>query len=161
VNIAGLFQAIASFAWLGFIGLLVLMFVRMGRGQPTRALSTTVLVLLVVALLLSTVGLGLVFVEPDEIGIVVTILGSGGIRPDPLPSGLHWVIPVAERVERNSIRNQTYTMTSAATEGQVTGDDSIQVRTKDGQQVSIDASVIYAIDQTKAVPLLQDVGLQL
>jgi regulator of protease activity HflC (stomatin/prohibitin superfamily) len=158
VNIAGLLQAIATFAWIGFIGLLALMFVRIGRGQPTRALTTTLIVLLVVAIILTTVGVGLVFVEPDQIGIVVTILGSGGIRPSPLSAGLHWVIPFAERVERFSIRNQTYTMSVATGEGQVQGDDSIQVRTKDGQQVYIDASVIYAIDQTKAVPLYKTWG---
>jgi regulator of protease activity HflC (stomatin/prohibitin superfamily) len=44
-------------------------------------------------------------------------------------------------------------MSSVADEGQTTGDDSIQVRTKDGQQVYIDASVIYAIDPLKTTNL--------
>jgi len=44
-------------------------------------------------------------------------------------------------------------MSAATGEGQVTGDDSIRARTKDGQEVLIDASVIYSIDPTKVVPL--------
>ena len=37
--------------------------------------------------------------------------------------------------------------------GQVQGDDSIQARTKDGQLIFIDASVIYAVDPTKVIQL--------
>jgi regulator of protease activity HflC (stomatin/prohibitin superfamily) len=44
-------------------------------------------------------------------------------------------------------------MSSTQSEGQVTGDDSIEARTKDGQQVYIDASVIYAVDPAKLIPL--------
>jgi prohibitin 1 len=158
VNITSLFQGVAVIAWLGFIALLVTVFSRANRGQRTQGLNTALIALLVIAVLLTSVGAGLVFVEPDQIGMVVTILGSGGIRPDPLLPGLHWVIPFAERVERYSIRNQTYTMSVASSEGQVQGDDSIQVRTKDGQQVYIDASVIYAVDRAQAVGLYKTWG---
>jgi regulator of protease activity HflC (stomatin/prohibitin superfamily) len=44
-------------------------------------------------------------------------------------------------------------MATAATEGAVQGDDSIQCRTKDGQQVFIDASVIYSIDPAHVINL--------
>jgi regulator of protease activity HflC (stomatin/prohibitin superfamily) len=44
-------------------------------------------------------------------------------------------------------------MSAVTGEGQVTGDDSIRARTKDGQEVIIDASVIYQIDPNKVVPL--------
>ncbi len=158
MNISGLFQGAAVIAWIGFIGLLAVVFARASRGQAVRGLSSALIGLLVIAILVTSVGVGLVFVEPDEIGLVVTVVGAGGIRPEPLPAGLHWVIPFAERVETYSIRNQTYTMSIATNEGQVQGDDSIQVRTKDGQQVDIDATVIYAIDQTKAVTLYKAWG---
>ncbi|HNO94553.1 MAG TPA: SPFH domain-containing protein, partial [Anaerolineales bacterium] len=153
MNISSLLQGIASFAWIGFIGILVTISVRASRKQPVGGLSTAAIILVVTAVLLTTVGAGIVFIEPDELGIVVTVLGSGGIRPDPLDSGLHWIVPFAERVERYPKTNQTYTMTSVTDEGQIAGDDSIQVRTKDGQQVYIDASVIYAVDPIKVVQL--------
>ena len=153
MNISSLLQGIASFAWIGFIGILITISVRASRKQPVGGLSTAAIVLVVAALLLTTVGAGIVFIEPDELGVVVTVLGSGGIRPEPLDSGLHWIVPFAERVERYPKTNQNHTMSSTLDEGEVTGDDSIQVRTKDGQQVFIDASLIYAVDPLKVVQL--------
>ena len=153
MNISSLLQGLASFAWIGFIGILVTISVRASRRQPVGGLSTAAIVLVVAALVLTTIGAGIVFIEPDELGVVVTVLGEGGIHPDPLDSGLHWIVPFAERVERYPRVNQNYTMSSVADEGLVNGDDSIQVRTKDGQQVLIDASVIYAVDPLKVVTL--------
>ncbi len=153
MNISSLLQGIASFAWMGFIGILVAISIRASRKQSIGGLSTAAIVLVVAAVLLTSIGAGLIFVEPDELAIVVTVLGEGGIRPDPLESGLHWIIPFAERVERYPKVNQNYTMSSTPDEGEVSGDDSIQVRTKDGQQVYIDASVLYAVDPNKVVQL--------
>lgn len=153
MNISSLLQGIASFAWVGLFGVVVAIFIRLSRSQPVKGLTTAVIVLLVAALLLTTVGAGLVFIEPDDLAIVVTVIGGKGIRPEPLSAGLHWIVPFAERVERYSILNQTYTMSSSADEGTSISDDSIQVRTKDGQQVYIDASVIYAVDPLKATDL--------
>jgi regulator of protease activity HflC (stomatin/prohibitin superfamily) len=66
---------------------------------------------------------------------------------------LHWIIPFAERVEKYPISRQSYTMSSTAGEGQILGDDSVKARTKDGQEIFIDASVIYSIDPVKVVDL--------
>jgi regulator of protease activity HflC (stomatin/prohibitin superfamily) len=49
------------------------------------------------------------------------------------------------------ISRQTYTMSGILDEGQRGGDDAIQARTSDGQQVNIDASVIYYINPTQTV----------
>jgi regulator of protease activity HflC (stomatin/prohibitin superfamily) len=152
MNIAQVVQFIATGAWLVVIVLVVLLVMRSSRGQPIKGFSTSLVILVLVALALSTVGAGLVFIEPDEMAVVITA-GQGGIRPDPLTAGIHFVIPFIERVERYTILRQTYTMSATGTEGQVSGDDSIQVRTKDGQQVYIDASVIYSIDPNKAINL--------
>jgi len=70
-----------------------------------------------------------------------------------LQPGLRWVIPFAENVQLYSISRQTYTMSVATIEGDILGDDSVRARTKDGQEVFIDASVIYAIDPMKVVML--------
>lgn len=153
MNIAGVLQGIAALAWLGAIGALGLVVFTIARGQKAGAVSGVFGVVLVIAVALSATSSGLVFIEPDELGVVVTAVGQGGIRQEVLGAGLHWIIPFFERVERYSILNRTYTMTSTPTEGQVTGDDSIQVRTKDGQQVLVDATVIYAINPARAVSL--------
>jgi regulator of protease activity HflC (stomatin/prohibitin superfamily) len=153
MNISSLLQGLASFAWIGFIGVIVMIFLRTSRNQPTRGLTSLVIALLVAALLLTTVGAGLVFLQADEYGVVISAFSPNGYRTQALGPGLHWIIPFLESVQKYSIARQTYTMSSTASEGAVQGDDSIQARTKDGQQVNIDASVIYAVDPTQLIQL--------
>ncbi len=153
MNISTLLQGLASFAWMGFIGVLVMIFLRTSRNQPAKGLSTLVIVLLVVAILLTTVGAGLVFLQANEYGVVISAFAPKGYRETALTPGLHWIIPFVESVQKYSIARQTYTMSSTSSEGAVQGDDSIQARTKDGQQIFIDASVIYAVDPTQLIQL--------
>ena len=49
------------------------------------------------------------------------------------------------------ISQSTYTMSIAPLEGQIQGDDSVAARTSDGQEVLIDASVIFAIDPSRVI----------
>ena len=152
MNIANLVQGLASFAWIAFVGLLIAMGVRAGRNQSSKGLGTAVIGSLVTAIILSTLGAGLVYVEPTERGVVKTI-AAGGIKNDTLNAGLHWIIPFMEESVTYSISRQTYTMSAVSNEGQVPGDDSIRARTKDGQEVLIDSSVIYQIDPEQIVEL--------
>ena len=152
MNIADVVRSAAGLAWLAAIGLGVLMLTRVARSQSSRGFGSLTVGVLILAIVLTVLGAGLVFVEPDERGVVITI-GKGGILPDALEPGIHWIVPFVQRVERYSIARATYTMATSATEGQTAGDDSIQARTKDGQQVFIDASVIYSVDPTKLVNL--------
>ena len=152
MNIVDVIRALAGFAWLAAIGLGILALTRVGRSQSSKGIGSTAVVVLVFAAILSTLGAGLVYVESSERGVVRTIR-AGGVRPEPLAPGLHWIVPVVEQVVTYSISNQTYTMSAAVGEGQVQGDDSIRARTKDGQEIILDASVIYQIDPNKVVPL--------
>jgi len=104
------------------------------------------------ALILTTVSQGLVFVSPQDRGVVISALpGSQGVRQQALPSGLNWIVPYFENVIPYTISRQTYTMSSVSGEGQVAGDDAVQARTADGQIVFVDASVIYAVNPAKVV----------
>jgi len=152
MNIVDVIRALAGFAWLIAIGLGVLALTRAGRSQSSKGIGSTAVAVLVLAAILSTLGAGLVYVESSERGVVRTIR-AGGVRPEPLIPGLHWIVPVVEQVVTYSISNQTYTMSAIVGEGQVQNDDSIRARTKDGQEVIIDASVIYQADPTKVVQL--------
>ena len=117
--------------------------------NASRIFLVILLVVVVIGLLASTI----IFVPPDKAGVVVSYLAEGGYRKRPIYSGLHFVVPVLEHVEKYTISRQTYTMSATTSEGQREGDDSILARTKDGQQVYIDASVIYAVDPPKVVDL--------
>lgn len=152
MNIVDVIRSLAGFAWLGVVGLGVLAVIRAGRNQNAKGIGSTVIVVLVIAVVLSTLGSGLVYVESSERAVVRTIR-AGGVRSEPLVPGLHWIVPIVEQTVTYSISNQTYTMSAVSGEGQIVGDDSIRARTKDGQEVIIDASVIYQIDPEKVVPL--------
>ena len=152
MNIVDVIRSLAGFAWLAAIGLGIMAIARSARNQNARGIGSTVVIVLVLALVLTTLGAGLVYVESNERGVVKTIR-AGGVRSEALEPGLHWILPIVEQVVTYSISNQTYTMSAIAGEGQVATDDSIRARTKDGQEVIIDASVIYQIDPAKVVPL--------
>jgi len=153
MNIADVVRSLAGFAWLASIGLGVLLVLRVSRNRPVKGLGTLTVGVLIAAFLLTIVGAGLVFINPQERGVVISALAPKGYREAPLQAGLHWVVPFAEQVQEYQISRQTYTMSSASQEGQVVGDDSIRARTKDGQEVFIDASIIYAIDPAQVIPL--------
>ena len=153
MNISIIIQSIASIAWIAFIGLLVVMGVRASRNQPTKGYATGVLTTLVAGVVLTTLGSGLVFIQPEQRGIVISAFAPKVYREQALEPGLRWIIPFAEQVKLYPISRQTYTMSAVQNEGTVIGDDSIRARTKDGQEIFIDASVIFQIDPTKIIEL--------
>ena len=153
MNIASVLQGLATFSWLLVVGVIVLAVVRASRAKPLKGATWLVIVAVVFSLLLTTVSAGLVFLQADQYGIVISALQPTGYRTQPLGPGLHWVVPFLENVQPYSIAKATYTMATSTGEGQVIGDDSIQARTKDGQQVFLDASVIYSIDPAHLIEL--------
>lgn len=153
MNIASVLQGLATFSWLLVVGVIVLAVIRASRAKPLKGAVGLVIGTIVFSLLLTTVSAGLVFLQADQYGIVISAIQPTGYRPLPLTPGLHWVVPFLENVQPYSIAKQTYTMATSSGEGQVAGDDSIQARTKDGQQVFLDASVIYSIDPAHLIDL--------
>jgi len=153
MNVASLIKLIAATAWVVFFGLIVIVVLRASRNKNVKGVVTITLVVLAGAIILSVVSAGLVFIQPEERGVVISALQPAGYRPVPLQPGLRWVIPFFENAVIYPISRQTYTMSIATNEGQVQGDDSIAARTADGQEIFVDASVIYAIDPAKVVGL--------
>jgi regulator of protease activity HflC (stomatin/prohibitin superfamily) len=153
MNIADFIKTLAGFAWLAVVGLGMMAVIRASRNQNVKGLSSLAIGVLVLATVLTLVGAGLVFIEPTEAGVVVTIFGQGGIRPEPLPSGLHWIFPFVERVERYPIRIQTFTMARTASEGETQGLITVEARTSDGQRIFVDSSVIFQLDSSKVVTI--------
>lgn len=150
MSLVTILRFLAAMSWVLVLGLVALVVVRATRNRPLRNATVLILVTAVLALVLNVAAAGLVFVQPQERGVVVTI-GEGGIRPEALPPGLHWVVPYAETVVPYTISRETYTMSISPEEGAIVGDDSVEARTSDGQIVKVDASVIFAVDPTKVV----------
>ncbi len=150
MDIADFFKAGSTFAWLVTVGLLALVIARAARAKPIKQAVPIIIGAGVVSVVLTVIGLGLVFLQPEERGVVISPYKSQGYQTEPLGPGLHWIIP-GETVKLYSIAKMTYTMSIAPDEGAVYGDDSIAARTKDGQEILVDASVIFSIDPASVI----------
>jgi prohibitin 1 len=151
-----LLNLLAVIAWIWFVLFVVLISIRAYQAGGIRYaiknfLSWRVMVALAIASILSLLSAALVFIEPQEVGVVVSVISPNGYREDPLRSGLHVIVPLAEKVVRYPIYWQTYTMSTESLEGSKIGNDAIAARTSDGQAVYIDSTVIYRIDANEAV----------
>jgi regulator of protease activity HflC (stomatin/prohibitin superfamily) len=153
MNVATFLQAITTMLWIVVVGLIVLTVIRASRGAKVRPMVTSIFILAGTALLLTVVSAGLVFVIPEERAVVISAIDPKGYRSEPLDPGLHWIVPFLENAKRYPISRQTYTMSGVETEGTVQGDDAIRARTSDGQEVLIDASVIFGIDPAEVVKI--------
>jgi regulator of protease activity HflC (stomatin/prohibitin superfamily) len=152
---------IAVVAWLWFV--LVVALITLRAYQKTgvvgafRALgSFRVLLALLIAIGLSLLSASLVFIEPQEVGVVISVISPNGYREQPLRSGLRVIVPLAERVVKYPIYWQTYTMSTEPMEGSKLGNDTIAARTSDGQSVYIDSSIIYRIDPNEVIRIHTD-----
>jgi regulator of protease activity HflC (stomatin/prohibitin superfamily) len=151
MNVAIVVRAIATLSWIILIAAIVLGVLRASRGRPVKGILSIVIAALLLAIIMTTVSSGLVFIQPEYRGVVISAVAPGGYREQALEPGLHWIIPFFENVITYPIFKQTYTMSIAPAEGQVSGDDSIFARTADGQEVLVDASVIYNIEPSQIV----------
>lgn len=146
----------ALIAWAWFVLVVALLIVRGFQAGGVRSaarmfLSWRVAIALLIAVGLSLLSASLVFIEPQEVGVVISIVSPNGYREQPLRSGLHVIVPLAEKVIRYPIYWQTYTMSTEPFEGIKAGNDAISARTSDGQSVYVDSTVIYRIDASEAV----------
>lgn len=151
MNITSVFRLMATILWFGTIGLVVISVLRAGQNRPIHRSGFYIMIAVVVSLIFSLVGMGMVFIEPQERGVVISAVSPLGYRPQALQPGLTWILPGLENVKLYPISKQTYTMSIAPSEGQITGDDSITARTADGQQIYVDASVIFSINPENVI----------
>lgn len=157
-NLDTILQVVTQVAWVLFIIYAVIFFIRsIRRYGPKltiiRMLSFRVLGPLLLALTITVISAAIVFVPPQYVGVVVSLVSPGGVRPQPLPGGFHLIVPFLEQVQKYPIYWQTYTMSNKPTEGEKYGDDSIRARTSDGQEVRLDASLIFQINSNQAVQI--------
>jgi regulator of protease activity HflC (stomatin/prohibitin superfamily) len=149
-------NALTILAWVLFILYLLLTMLRGfqagGVGGAIGSITRwRVLIALIVVIAISLLSASLVFIQPQEVAVVVSLVSRDGYREQPFRSGLHWIAPLAEKTEIYPIYWQTYTMSSEALEGEKIGDDSIAARTSDGQAVYLDVSVIYRLDSNDVI----------
>ena len=153
-----LLQIVAMIAsWLMAIYALITFWVSFRRDglrfAVLRLFSFRVLLPLLLVIALNLLSLALVFVLPQQVAVVVSLISPGGVRPQPMRAGLHLIFPVLEFAVRYPVAWQTYTMSGRPTEDAKLSDDSIRARSSDGQEVRIDSSLIFRIDPEQAVAI--------
>jgi regulator of protease activity HflC (stomatin/prohibitin superfamily) len=153
MNVANIVQVLAGLSWVLVIGAVVLLGAAIARRTGVARVVPLLIGAVVLALALNLTAAGIVFVEPQDRAVVISALQPQGYRAQPLQPGLQWLVPFFENAKTYTISRQTYTMSGSTNEGALEGNDSIEARTKDGQQVNIDASVIFAIDPAKVINL--------
>ncbi|OGG11844.1 hypothetical protein A2Z00_00100 [Candidatus Gottesmanbacteria bacterium RBG_13_45_10] len=129
-------------------------FFNVPKGLPSwRVLKTIFLILLGLFLFRST----LIFIPAGSVGVVYDL--GRGVLPNPMREGLNYAIPIWQRVTLMDARLQEYTMSIAPDEGALRRDDSLDAPTSDGQQVKVDATVIFRIDDKKAPEIFRKIGV--
>lgn len=98
----------------------------------------------------------LIFIPAGYLGVVYDM--GRGVLPYTLHEGLNLAIPLWQKVILLDTRLQEYTMSAIADEGALRKDDSLDAPTSDGQQVKVDATVLFRIDKASAPTLYQTIG---
>lgn len=151
-----LLHALTIVAWIFFGLYLLLAGLRAFQIGGLREVTQVLLSLrsagaLTILLAITVLSASLIFIEPQKVGMVISVLSQDGYREQPMRSGLHWIVPLAERVIQYPIYWQNYTMSTEPLEGSKVGNDAIAARTSDGQQVYVDCTVIFRIDASEVI----------
>lgn len=146
-------EILAGAAWVTVVIFLTLIIIRRRQERDWRKLGLGILLALVFALMTVTISAGLVFIQPQERGVVISAVTPLGYREQVLGPGLHWVVPYAETVERYSVAKNTYTMAQNDSENMDWSGDAVAARTADGQVIFVETSIIYSINPEEVLEL--------
>ncbi len=97
-----------------------------------------------------------IFIPPGHVGVVYD--RGRGVLPQTMREGLNFAIPLWQKVQLFDTRLQEYTMSSVSDEGALRRDDSLDAPTADGQQVKVDATVLFRIEGEKASDIWRTIG---
>jgi len=115
--------------------------------RPGSLLALLGVILAAVFFILSA---GVVQIASNEVAVLFQPFSGdpnvGRLSKEPLGPGIHVIIPGINVPTVYSTRLLTYTMSGITNEGQQVGDDSIKARTKDGQQVDLDVSIVFGVN---------------
>ena len=129
MNIQSLTRILVGVAWFAVVIAVVYVVFRASRNQDNKGGGRIIVGLIIVAILMTALSSGLVFIQPEDRGIVISAVAPKGYREQALEPGLRFIIPFAETVVVYPISRQNYTMSISPNEGAVQGDDLITART--------------------------------
>ncbi|MDX1995786.1 MAG: prohibitin family protein [bacterium] len=144
----GISSIISTAGLIGFLLFLLgigLIVVSASQGRPVRGGVLLAVVGLIVGILLTIIGQGILVLEPTEVAVVINTL-SGDVL-EPRRGGTSVILPVVQQVAFiYPTTQQDLIMSATPDEGDRAGDDSVEARTSDGQSVNLDVTVLYRVN---------------
>lgn len=147
-GISGLLGALALLGFLAFLAGVGLVVVSASQGRAVRGGVSVAIIGLVVGLIFSVVSQGILIVEPQQVAVVFNTI-SGELET-PRGAGTSIVVPVLQTATIYPIDQQEYTMVGIPSDGATSGNDAVRGRTRDGQEIFLDITVLYSIDPARA-----------
>lgn len=95
-------------------------------------------------------------INPGNIGIVFD-KATHQISTEPLSPGWAFINPFTQSIQEYPMTIQTYSMLYKQSDG-TSGDDSIKIQSKEGQEVNLDVVIQYRIKQEETAELYRDWG---
>lgn len=118
-------------------------------------LSASVFVIIAIVLIVLD---GFVLIQAGDVGVIFD--RGRGVLPEPLDAGIHLKIPFWQTVTHYNIRTQAYTMSSVQSASDYNADESVQARSRDGQEVTMDATVLFHVAAADAPVIKQTLGTE-
>lgn len=124
------------------------------QGDKFRISALIIAAVIVVIIILD----GFVSVPAGHVAVIFDM--GRGVLEDEYGEGLHLKIPFWQSATIMDGRTQEYTMSMIAGEGLKASDDSIESRSRDGQVIWVDATVLFHIDKDSASEIKQTLGVE-
>jgi regulator of protease activity HflC (stomatin/prohibitin superfamily) len=124
---------------------------------PLARIVTLVLVGIVALILLSLTFAAWRSIRPGYVGIVFD-KANHNVTTGALDPGWAFINPFTQAIQEYPVTIQTYQMVQKASEGQMSGDDSIKIQSNEGQQINLDVVIQYQVEKAKASQLYVDWG---
>jgi regulator of protease activity HflC (stomatin/prohibitin superfamily) len=150
MNVSTLLGFVSLAGWVMVIAGVALAIMNASQNRSGRPGVMLALAGLVIGALFFVFSSGVVEVGPNEVAVVFQRIGgdpkTSSLWPQPLEPGIHIITPIVNEATIYSTRILNYTMSGKINEGAVSGNDAVEARTKDGQEVFVDATVLFSVD---------------
>lgn len=143
-GISALLGGVALIGFVLFLAGVGLVVVSASQGRPVRSGIMLAIAGLVVGVLFSVVSQGILIVEPTQRAVVFQTLN--GDLETPRGPGTSIILPVIQQATVYDITLREFTVADENEQRTAAGDSAVRVRTVDGQEVLIDATVLYRIN---------------
>jgi regulator of protease activity HflC (stomatin/prohibitin superfamily) len=148
MGIGSVLGLLALLGYAMFVGGIALAFVAASQGRPARGGALLALVGLVLGLLLSVVSQGILVLQANQSAVIFNTL-SGDFAPSRY-GGTSVIVPIMQTASIYPISQQSYSMVAEASVGETRDDEPVGARSIDGQEVTIDVTILYSINPDDA-----------